>query len=55
MIQTSPGSKGASSLDRKGRCKSTKAIRKAAISKPIQLTIFDYAASIGVALLPEVS
>lgn len=55
MIQTSPGSKVASSLGRKGRRKSTKAVRNAAISNPVQLTIFDYAASIGVTLLPEAS
>lgn len=54
MIQPSTGSKGASPLHRKGQRKS-KAVRKAAISKPVQLTIFDYAASIGVALLPEAS
>lgn len=55
MIQTSPCPKRAPSLGRKGKRKSTKAVRNAAISKQVQLTIFDYAASIGVTLLPEAS
>ena len=55
MIQTSPCPKTDPSLGRKGKRKSTKAVRNAAISKPVQLTIFDYAASIGVMLLPEAS
>jgi hypothetical protein len=55
MIQPPKGSEGASSPDHRGRRKSTKAVRGAAVGKPVQLTIFDYAASIGVALLPEAS
>ena len=55
MIQPSPSPKRAPSLGRKGRRKSTKVVRNTAISTPVQLTIFDYAASIGVTLLPEAS
>lgn len=55
MIQSSPGSALVQSLDRRGRRNSKTAVRDAAISKPVQLTIFDYAVSIGVTLLPEAS
>jgi len=55
MIQPSPVSRKAVSPDSGGRRrKSSKVVGGAAI-RPVQLTIFDYAASIGVALLPEAS
>lgn len=44
-----------SSARRKARDKSAKAIKAATSDKPVQLTFFDYAARIGVPLLPDAS